>query len=225
MSALLISIGLFLLISTAVIIFALKKMPGIGIIIAAVIIILTIVIRKTGLVSLGFFAPKCWLTTILLAILFGFLLNLLSTLLVEPLLEKLFRKPLDYSAFDKMRKDWKQLLVMLLVAWILAAFLEESIFRGFLLQEIKDWFDNQTIGIIAGITLSSIVFGLAHWYQGRSGVISTTLIGALLALIFVWGGYNLWLPILTHGFIDTFGLVMMYFKLDLLIKEKIWKMK
>jgi membrane protease YdiL (CAAX protease family) len=225
MLTLLLSITLVLLIAASVILFALKKIPGVGILIAAVVILATIVLRKTGLASLGFLRPDSWPRILLLALALGFGLNLLSILVIEPPLEKAFHKPLDYSAFEKLRKDWRQLVVMLLVSWLLAAFLEESIFRGFLLQEIANWFGSSALGVTMGLVLSSTIFGLAHWYQGKSGVLCTAIIGALLAAIFVWGGYNLWLPILTHGFIDTFGLVMMYFKLDLVLKEKLWKMQ
>jgi membrane protease YdiL (CAAX protease family) len=42
-----------------------------------------------------------------------------------------------------------------------------------------------------------------------------------MGILFIWSGYNLWLPILTHGFIDTVGLTMIYLNADKKLKQMI----
>lgn len=71
--------------------------------------------------------------------------------------------------------------------------------------------------------LTAMVFGLAHWYQGRSGVLSSGTISVLISLIFIWSGFNLWLVILLHGFIDTTYLVLMYGSWDKALHQLFWK--
>ncbi len=51
------------------------------------------------------------------------------------------------------------------------------------------------------------VFGAMHLYQGRAGVIATTLVGALMAAIYLMTG-ELWLAMLLHALIDLNSLVL-----------------
>ena len=41
----------------------------------------------------------------------------------------------------------------------------------------------------------------------------TTVSGLVFGMLYLTGGRNLWLPILTHGFSDTIALVLIYFGL------------
>lgn len=56
--------------------------------------------------------------------------------------------------------------------------------------------------------LAVVIFGLGHAYQGLFGVIATTVIGALLGLIYLYSG-NLWLVVVIHAGIDLWSLVVM----------------
>ncbi|MBW8732872.1 MAG: CPBP family intramembrane metalloprotease, partial [Asticcacaulis sp.] len=56
--------------------------------------------------------------------------------------------------------------------------------------------------------LAVVIFGLGHAYQGLFGVIATTIIGALLGLIYLYSG-NLWLVVGIHAGIDLWSLVVM----------------
>jgi membrane protease YdiL (CAAX protease family) len=105
--------------------------------------------------------------------------------------------------------------------WVLVAFLEEIIFRGYMMGDIAEWIGTSKPALAINIILSSILFGLAHWYQGRSGALSTGIIGAVLGILFISSGFNLWLPILTHGFIDTLGLFLIYINADKFLKERV----
>jgi membrane protease YdiL (CAAX protease family) len=58
---------------------------------------------------------------------------------------------------------------------VTAGICEEFLYRGFLMAAL-----NQAgIGSWAVVAISSAFFGLAHTYQGRSGVVGTTLMGLL----------------------------------------------
>ena len=82
-----------------------------------------------------------------------------------------------------------------------AAFCEELVYRGFLLTQLSQW----SHSIFWGWIVSSIAFGLAHAYQGWSGMTRAALLGALLAYPFVRLG-NLYPSMLAHGLIDAVAL-------------------
>ena len=223
LSPLWLSLVAVVLITAVLIVTSIRKVPGIGILFATAVIIATLLITHNRLSVLGFFAPVSWGKTILVAIFSSVIIYLFTTLLLEPLLQHWTHKPLDYTAFDKVQRDWRQLVLLLVVSWLLAAVLEETIFRGFLISEISSWFGGSLLGISLSIVFGSVIFELAHWYQGKSGVYSTGIVGVILAVIFVAGGFNLWLPIITHGLLDTIGLVLMFFKIDQKLTALFWK--
>jgi membrane protease YdiL (CAAX protease family) len=83
-----------------------------------------------------------------------------------------------------------------------AAFCEEFLFRGYLLTELHGWIHS----LIWAWVASSVAFGLAHCYQGASGMIRAALLGALLAYPVVrWG--SLYPSMLAHWMIDTVALL------------------
>lgn len=79
---------------------------------------------------------------------------------------------------------------------VTAGVCEEILFRGFLL-----WYLFYLVGLWPALILSSLLFGLAHSYQGVNGILRTTLVGLLFALFFFLT-LSLWVPILFHAFID-----------------------
>jgi uncharacterized protein len=83
-----------------------------------------------------------------------------------------------------------------------AAFCEEFLFRGYLLTQLDTWIHS----LVWAWIISSIAFGLAHFYQGWSGMIRAGLLGALLAYPVVRSG-NLYPAMLAHWIIDTVALL------------------
>ncbi|MGA2951589.1 MAG: CPBP family intramembrane glutamic endopeptidase [Caulobacteraceae bacterium] len=55
--------------------------------------------------------------------------------------------------------------------------------------------------------LATVVFGLAHLYQGWVGILATAVIGAALAALYLGSG-ALWLAMAVHAAFDLFGLVI-----------------
>jgi membrane protease YdiL (CAAX protease family) len=58
-----------------------------------------------------------------------------------------------------------------------AALCEEFLYRGFLLSRLSEWLNSGWWALV----LSSVIFALAHIYQGPSGMGRVALLGALLA--------------------------------------------
>jgi len=197
---------IILVVSALLIITGLKKQPGIGILGAIIIIILFIWARGDPLSLIGFGAPQNWFYTILMGLGLGLIIQLFSMILIEPLTEKITNSKHDHSVIDAVKGNWKVFLEWLFMVWILVAVIEEGIYRGYLMTEMRDLIGVSLGALIINLLLSSIVFGLSHGYQGTSGMISTGIVGVILGGIFILSGFNLWLVIFTHGFIDTIGI-------------------
>jgi uncharacterized protein len=110
---------------------------------------------------------------------------------------------------QKMLGAFKRLAFILPVtreerAWfaivsVTAGVCEEVLYRGFLIRYLSDspWH----AGLWLALGISSIAFGMAHSYQGWTGILGTAALGALMAVIFVVTG-SLWLPIALHAILD-----------------------
>jgi membrane protease YdiL (CAAX protease family) len=61
------------------------------------------------------------------------------------------------------------------------------------------------------LLVANVLFGLAHSYQGVTGIIEEGIAGVFLGAIYLASGRNLALPIIAHGMADTIDLVLMYF--------------
>lgn len=78
-----------------------------------------------------------------------------------------------------------------------AGIVEEIVYRGFLI-----WCLALMMPLWAAVVISSVAFGLAHTYQGPSGVLRTGIAGLALGVLYVVSG-SIWLPILAHFLMDA----------------------
>ena len=216
-----ISLLILILVAAIILITSFRRVPGVGVVIALAIIGLVIWQRGDGLMGLGFFPPENWGMTILWSFLLGIAIQFVSTLLLEPFSDKVTNSRTDHSLFESLRGNLKNFLLLLVTVWVLVAFLEEIIFRGYMMGDMAELFGTSKPALAVNLILTSILFGLAHWYQGRSGALSTGIIGAVLGILFITSGFNLWLPVLTHGFVDTIGLFLIYINADKFLKERV----
>jgi uncharacterized protein len=93
------------------------------------------------------------------------------------------------------------------VCSITAGITEEIRFRGFLL-----WFlQSLPLGLNSwtALAIASVCFGIAHWYQGISGVLSTGLAGALLGYIVIQT-QSLYVAMVIHALIDLRLIAMVW---------------
>ena len=82
---------------------------------------------------------------------------------------------------------------------ITAGFTEELLFRGFLVRYLHT--SPIHLPLVLAVTISALVFGAHHLYQGGSGFISTTITGLILtAMLLVTG--SLWAGMIYHAAID-----------------------
>ena len=167
----------------------------------------------------GLLAPVSWSGVILQAIIFAVLLFVLGNLIVTPLIIKITGVGIDYSIVDSIRGNLEYYLLLLLYMWVFAAFGEEFVYRGFLIMRISLVFGDTRTARWLTIIMSAVLFGLAHRYQGISGMIGVGLYGFFFGVLFITNKNRLWLTILTHGIYDMLMLTLIYFRLDLRIYE------
>jgi len=106
---------------------------------------------------------------------------------------------LTYLLIPRTRREKAWSLLLLVPT---AALCEEFLYRGLLLAQINQWLRS---GVWA-CAVSSLAFGLAHAYQGWSGMVRASLLGALLAYPVIHFG-SLYPSMLAHGLIDALALV------------------
>lgn len=83
---------------------------------------------------------------------------------------------------------------------------EEITYRGLLLLTLAVVLPNGTPAV-ALVVATAVLFGLAHWYQGWTGVVSTGVFGALMAGLFLVTG-SLLLPMALHTLVDLRALLL-----------------
>jgi membrane protease YdiL (CAAX protease family) len=187
---------------------------GVGVIGVFILVLLISFLRRQGMGWLGFKRPASWLYTHVLAISLGAMLQVIFLYFIDPALHLLTGEVMDLSVFDSMRGDVYVLLQWLALVWITVIFIEEIVFRGYLMGTLVQFFAGYAAAPWIALGLSSMVFGIAHAYQGISGILSTGLMGVILGLAYMKSGRNLWLPIMLHGWVDTVGLCFIYAGLD-----------
>ena len=161
----------------------------------------------------GLKKPTKWWIVILKSL--GVALAVLGTvvLLVNPLLNSLpGLEPRDMSHFQVLKGSLPNLLINLVLMWITAGFLEELLWRGYLMNRLMDFFKSTSIITwFQVIILSSIVFGLGHNYQGFYGVLKTGAVGLVFGLAYLAVGKSLWPLVIAHALIDSFDFIRHYF--------------
>lgn len=173
--------------------------------------ILSMKLQKQGWKQLGFTKPKSWKKTISVALCIAVGMQLLDAFLLEDLVFKITGSKPDLSGFESIHGNTELLIVYFLLIWTLAAFGEEISYRGFIMTKIAELFGSTRIAWIVGILICSFLFGIAHSYKGLAGMIDSGTSGLIFGTLFWLSRRNLWVCILAHGFVDTYGLLYFYF--------------
>lgn len=93
----------------------------------------------------------------------------------------------------------------LIAGTIVAGFVEELFYRGFLFGQLYKY---TKLGFISSIFIGAVIFATGHLYQSQNslelaGIFMITFLGAILfAWLYVEWNYNLWVPIFLHSFMN-----------------------
>jgi uncharacterized protein len=130
-------------------------------------------------------------------------------MLVQPLLVQAFGAP-DYSRFLPIVGDLERLVLSLFVVWVTAAFFEELVFRGFLLNRLETLLGAGRASVALACVIGAALFGLMHAYQGPFGILMTGIIGLVFSVAYFAFGRRLWPLIIAHGLINSLTMYQFY---------------
>ncbi len=168
-------------------------------------------LRDGRLSSMGLKRPASWRRIFLIALVAAGARIFLGQFVIEPITGFFWPPPSAPALANEIAGNVKMALFALLLVWTFAAFGEEIAYRGYLLTRAAEIGGRSTMAYWLGIVLVSILFGYGHYYKGPSGIIDSGIAGLILGAAYMVAGRNLWACVLTHGFIDTFGVIDAFF--------------
>ncbi|MHC4944428.1 MAG: CPBP family intramembrane glutamic endopeptidase, partial [Planctomycetota bacterium] len=177
-------------------------------------------LRGRGWATVGLCRGPSLRRTLFVAVASAVVLVLLTSV-VAKILAALSDLTPDMSRFEVLRGNVAALLGGLVIVWTTAAFGEEMLFRGFLMNYLNELFkgnrsESRAVWVVP-LIISSIAFGAAHAYQGLAGMIITGIAGLAYGLIYLIMKRNLWAVILAHGLYDTVGFIVVFMSWDELL--------
>jgi len=167
-------------------------------------------LRNVGWRGVGLKLYRSWKITLALGVVAGLLMEAFELFVSQPILVRWLGKQPDLEIFRALHGNLKLTLVAVALAWTLAAFGEELVYRGYLMNRVADLFNRTRTAWVVSLIAVHVVFGLAHAYQGMTGIIDEGLMGVLLGVMYLATGRNLAVPIVAHGIADTVDVVLMF---------------
>ncbi|HEY3174925.1 MAG TPA: CPBP family intramembrane glutamic endopeptidase [Candidatus Polarisedimenticolia bacterium] len=154
-----------------------------------------------------------WVQALALGGLAGIGMEIFSNLVSQPLITRLTGSPPDLSDFRPLVGDLRLLLLMLVPMWLLAAFGEEMVYRGYLMNRLAGLFHGTPRGWLASLIAVSAFFGWSHQSQGLTGMLQEGFAGLLLGALYLGCGRTLTVPIVAHGAANTLAFVLIFLDL------------
>jgi membrane protease YdiL (CAAX protease family) len=176
-----------------------------------VIGLISLRVRDGGWRVIGLNRPTSWKRTVLFALAAAATRLLLGQFVTDPLTAHFWPPAVGPSGFNEITGHTMVALRWLLIVWTFAAFGEEISYRGYLVTRAADVGARSKTAYWVAVLLVSVLFGYGHYYKGPSGMIDSGMAGLVLGAAYLLSGRNLWVCILAHGFIDTAGLVALFF--------------
>jgi hypothetical protein len=128
-------------------------------------------------------APS-WLLQSLVGVAAGALIGFLDLRAIAPLSRMLAWKLGVHHYLSSSNASMTQgssLAVWLVAVTLFAPIVEESVYRGYAITQLREKF-----GPHLAVAISSLFFGLLHWGLGLDGMMNAVLTGTLLAGLFLW---------------------------------------
>jgi membrane protease YdiL (CAAX protease family) len=166
--------------------------------------------RRLQWKEIGFRRYFTWPTTLLLGVACGLGLELFDLFAKQRLLTRLLGKPPDLSDFAAVKGHIKFALLTIALVWIFAAFGEELVYRGYLMNRMADLGRGTRTAWIVSLLVSSAIFGLTHYHQGLTGIVEEGSDGLILGLLYLACRRNLAVPIVAHGVCDTIDIFLLF---------------
>lgn len=171
---------------------------------------LMLLIRGKRWANLGLRWPAHAASTLMLGAIAGVALSVHELIVLEPVVRSFTGSSPDLSMFKELRGNLQATLFWIALSWVLAAFGEEMVWRGYAMNRFAEVFGGGTVAWILSTLAVNIVFGVAHEYQDITGVIVTAIGGVTYAVLYFLAGRNLFVPIVAHGMQNTCDFLFIY---------------
>ena len=168
-------------------------------------------VRDGGWNAMGLRWPVSWRRTALIALAAAVARLVLGAVVIDHLTARFWPAAVAPSGVEAITGNVGVALRWLLIVWTFAAFGEEISYRGYLLTRAADVGARSKTAYWVAVLMVSVLFGIGHYYKGPSGMIDSGMAGLILGTAYLLSGRNLWVCILAHGFIDTFGVIALFF--------------
>jgi len=160
--------------------------------------------------DVGLVRYESWRKTLLLGGLWGAVIELFELFVSQPLLMRWTGRAPDLELFRALHWNVKWTMIAIVGAWTLAAFGEEMVYRGYLMNRVAGVLRSTRAAWLFSVVLVSLLFGASHLDQGITGQLENFLDGLLLGAIYLVYDRSLSVPIVAHGVTDTIDLLLIF---------------
>lgn len=91
----------------------------------------------------------------------------------------------------------------IVISVLIVGFVEEFIFRGFLLLRLTKLFGGSNVATATALVMQAALFGLSHTYQHLYGILLTGFLGLFFGIVYLALNRNLWVVVIGHGLYDA----------------------
>ena len=171
---------------------------------------LSLRLRGSGWRAAGLSADRRWLALLGIGVAAGAAFWAFEYFVENPLLYRLTGRYPDLDVFGGLVGNVRLLVILIALNLVLAAFGEELVWRGYVLPRVAEILGSSSIAWAVSLLAVNVVFGLAHLYQGESGIVQAAVQGVLLGLLYLATGRNLIAPIAAHFTANNCDFVTIY---------------
>lgn len=152
--------------------------------------------------DLGLGKPNNWWKSALFSV--GLFATLVAfSRFIKPEIIENFGTHLNINHFYALNGNFPLFLSTTLTMWVTAAFLQEVVFRAFLINTLDSLLGRTFWSQWTAVLASAVVFAGIHAYQGITGILITGFIGLLFGIVYIFNGRRIWPLILVHGLVNT----------------------
>ncbi|MCA9186877.1 MAG: CPBP family intramembrane glutamic endopeptidase [Pirellulaceae bacterium] len=116
----------------------------------------------------------------------------------------------DVEKYNFLQGNLPLTLLALGSVYLISAFAEEVIYRGFLMTRIGEMSARRRWSRPVALVVSSLAFGLIHSDWGFAGMVQASCMGVALGTSYLIVRRNLWVTILAHAYMDTILVLQTY---------------
>ena len=174
---------------------------------------------RTAWREIGYVAPRSWIGSLAIGIVFGVAFKLFMKIIVMPLLGA---DPINQT-YHYLVANPAGLLGVLYAVTVGGGFTEETVFRGFAFERLGKLFGSSLGARTATVLLTTALFALLHYPdQGLSGVEQAAFTGLVFGTIFAVTR-RIWMPMFAHAAFDWTAIAIIYWDLESKVAHLVFK--